>query len=118
MSGLSLDDLKLFTESLSLNDMELIAKSRRIKGYKNMSQKGLLSSLTKSKIENERLKNIREDFNKLRHKFSKSKIKEIGKSLHEIENNKSLSTQKIKEIEKVFLGLRSIMIMMMYNTQE
>ena len=106
MSGLSLDDLKLFTESLSLDDLKPIAKSRGIKGYKNMSKKWLLNSLIKPKIDNERLKNIREDLNKLRHKFSKSKIKEIRKNLYEIESNKNLSTQKIKEIEKSLSRLK------------
>ena len=100
MSGLSLDDLKLFAESLSLDDLKPIIKSRGIKGYKNMSKERLLSSLIKPKIDNERLKNIREDLNKLRYKFSKSKIKEIRENLYEIENNKNLSTQKIEEIEK------------------
>ena len=77
MSGLSLDDLKLFAESLSLDDLKPIAKSRGIKGYKNMSKKRLLSSFIKPRIDNERLKNIREDLNKLRYKFYKSKINEI-----------------------------------------
>ena len=106
MSGLSLDDLKLFAESLSLDDLKPITKSRGIKGYKSMSKKRLLSSLIKPKIDNERLKNIREDLNKLRHKFSKSKIKEIRKNLYEIESNKNLSTQKIKEIEKSLSRLK------------
>ena len=55
-----------------MNKLKLIAKSRGIRGYKNMSEKRLLSALSKSKIDNERLKKIREDLNKLRHKFSKS----------------------------------------------
>ena len=41
MLGLkSLDELKLVAESLSLDDSKLIAKSRGIKRYKNMSRKG------------------------------------------------------------------------------
>ena len=42
-----------------------------------MSAKRLLRALIKPKIDNERLKNIREDLNKSKHKFSKSEIKEI-----------------------------------------
>ena len=56
MSGLSLDDLKLFAESLSLDNLKLTAKSWGIKGFKNMSGKRLLSTLSKPKIDNERLK--------------------------------------------------------------
>ena len=105
MSGLSLDDLKLVIESLSLGELKLIAKGRGIKGYKNMSGKRLLSALSKPKIDNERLKKIREDLNKSRHKFSKSEIKEIRKNLYEIESKKNLWTQKMKEIEKSFSAL-------------
>ena len=64
MSDLSLHDLKLVIDSLSLDELKLIAKSRGIKGYKNMSDKRLLSALSKPKIDHERLKNIREDLNK------------------------------------------------------
>ena len=106
MSVLSLDDLKLVIESLSLDELKLIAKSRGIKSYKNMSDKILLSALSKSKIDNERLKKIREDLNELRHKFSKSEIKDIRTNLCEIESNKNLSTQKIKEIEKSLSTLK------------
>ena len=44
---------------LSLDDLKLITKSRGIKGYKNMSAKRLLSALSKPKVDNEKLKNIR-----------------------------------------------------------
>ena len=100
MSGLSLDDLKPVIETLSLDELKLIAKSRSIKGYKNMSGKRLLSLLSKPKIDNERSKKVGEDLNKSRHKYSKSEIKEIRKNLYEIETKKNLSTQKIKDIEK------------------
>ena len=100
MWGLSLDDLKPVIESLSLDELKLIAKSRGINGYKNISGKWLLSALSKPKIDNGRLKKIREDINKSRHKFSISKIREIRKNLYEIESKKNISTQKIKEIEK------------------
>ena len=106
MLSLSLDHLKLILERLSLDDLKLIPKSRGIKGFKNMSAKRLLSALIKPKIENERLKTIREDLNKSKHKFSKSEIKEIRKNLYEIESKKNLSTQKIKEIEKSLSTLK------------
>ena len=106
MLGLSLDDLKLVVESLSLDDFKLIAKRRGIKGYKNKCEKRLLSALNKAKVDNERLKKIREDLNKLRHKFSKSEIKEIRKNHYEIKSKKNLSTQKMKEIEKSLSTLK------------
>ena len=59
MSRLSFDDLKPVIESLSLDELKLITKSRGIKGFKNMSGKRLLSALSKPKINHERLKKIR-----------------------------------------------------------
>ena len=50
MSGLSLDDLKPVKESLLLDELKLITKSRGIKGYRNMSGKRLLSALSKLKL--------------------------------------------------------------------
>ena len=43
---------------------------------------------------------MRKEFNELRYKVSKLKIKKIRKNLYEIENEKNLSESKIKEIEK------------------
>ena len=80
MLGLSSDNLKLVAESLSLDDLKLTTESRGIKSYKNMSER-LLSALSKSKIDNERLKKIRQELNKSRHKLSKLEVNEIRKNL-------------------------------------
>ena len=55
---------------------------RRIKGYKSISKERLLSALDKSEsagsennLNNARIKNISEYFNKLRDRFLKPKIK-------------------------------------------
>ena len=81
--------------NLSLNELKLIAKSRCIKGWKSMSKKTLLSALdesesaeSKNNFDNARIKEIKEDFNKLRYGFSKSKIKRIRKVLYDIKNTK------------------------------
>ena len=69
---------------------------RRIKGYNNMSKERFLSVLSESEsaksLDNVKTKKIREDLNKSRQKFFKSKIKEIRKNLYETENKKNLST--------------------------
>ena len=72
--------------NLSLNELKLVAESRDIKVYKSMSKERLLSALSKSKLvesknsfDDKRLKKIREDFDKLRDRFLKPKIKEIRK---------------------------------------
>ena len=82
---------------LSSDELKIVEENRGIKGYKSMSEEKLLSALSKPKLiknnfGNERLKKIREDLNKSRHKFSKSKIKEIRKTFYEIENKKNIST--------------------------
>ena len=69
-----------------------------------MSRERLLSALDESErsvnnFNNARIKKIREDLNKLRDRFLKSKIKEVRRNLYEIENKKNLFKSKIKEIE-------------------
>ena len=96
--------------NLSLNELKQIAKMRSIKNYKNKSKERSLSALDKSErnsiersvnnFNSARIKKIREDFNKLRDRFLKPKIKEIRRNLYEIENKKNLSKSKIKEIEQ------------------
>ena len=62
--------------NLSLNELKLIGRSRRIKIYKSMSKEKLLSALNESQsakskknLDNAKIKKIREDFNKLRDKI-------------------------------------------------
>ena len=74
--------------NLSLDELKQIVKMRRIKNYKNLSKEKLLSALDESEsagsgnnFDNARIKKIREDFNKLRDKFSKPKRKQIRRNL-------------------------------------
>ena len=98
----------------SLDELKIIAKHRGIKGYKSMSKEKLLSALksadSTNNFNNERIKKIREDFNKLRGRFLKPKIKEIRRNLYEIENKKNLSKSKIKEIEQNLIELEKILL--------
>ena len=94
----------MYELKVSLDELKLLAENRGIQGFKIIKER-LLSALSKPKLiknnfDNERLKKIREDLNKSKHKFSRSQIKEIRKKLYDIENKRNLSTQKIKEIEK------------------
>ena len=74
---------------------------QRIENYKNMSKERLLCALdepesaeSKNDFDNARIKKIKGDFNKLRYGFSKSKIKEIRKNLHDMKNPKIFLTQQ------------------------
>ena len=96
--------------NLSLDELKQIVKMRRIKNYKNLSKEKLLSALDESEsagsgnnFDNARIKKIREDFNKLRHRFLNPKTEEIKRHLYEIENKKNLSKSKIKRIEENLL---------------
>ena len=86
----------------SFNELKLIGKNRGIKGYKNNYK----DELTKVSTEPEPkiiIEKIRKEFNELRDRFSKSKMKEIRRNCYEIENKNNLSTPEIKEIEKIIL---------------
>ena len=48
-----------------------------------------------------KLKQIKKDFNELRDRFFKPKIKKIRRNLYEVENKNNLSAQKVKEIENL-----------------
>ena len=54
----------------------------------------------KTSLSKKRIKDIKEDFNKLRDRFLKPKIIEIRRNFYEIKNKKNLSKSKIKEIEQ------------------
>ena len=73
---------------LTPEELRAIAEIRGIKGYESMSEGELLRSITPSKKAKEgkkqktsfskaRIEEIRKEFNELRYKFSKLKIKEI-----------------------------------------
>ena len=93
--------------NLSLKELKVIAKIRGIKGYKGMSEGELLSALNLSKtnFSKRRIEKIRKEFNKSRHKLSKSKVNYIRRNLNEIENEKNLFTPKINDIRRNLLEL-------------
>ena len=77
--------------SLSLDELKLVPKNRGIKDYKNKSEDDLVKIISKPKtkiLSKKKIKDIKKDFNKSRHVFSKSKIKQIRKSLYDIKKPK------------------------------
>ena len=60
-------------------------------------KKGEKPNLSKARIQK-----IGREFNDSRHKFSKSKIKEIKRNLYEIKNKKNFFAIRMKEIEESF----------------
>ena len=99
--------------NLSSKELKAIAKIRVMKAKDKLSEDKLLSTLKASESEKNfdktRIENIGEELQKLAHKFLKSEIKEIRKSLYEIENKKDLSASREKEnlkkvLQKIFLN--------------
>ena len=74
--------------NLSLNELKLIAKSRNAKDCKNKYVKDLLKILRKPKpkisLSKKKIKEIKNDFSELRHRFSKSKINKFRRNLYNI----------------------------------
>ena len=100
--------------NLSLNELKLIAQSRNISDYENKSEKDLVKALSKPKpkpkikirINKKKLEEIKNDFNELRHKFSKKEIDKYRKAFYVIKNYKHLSTSEIEEARKNLIELR------------
>ena len=75
---------------LSLNKLRLIAEHRSISEYENKSAKDLIKALRGSRprfrIKQNELKEIKDDFYNLRHKFSKKDADEYRKLFYDIKN--------------------------------
>ena len=74
--------------NLSLKELRLIAGHRNISDYENKSAKDLIKALRGSRprlgIKNNKLKQIKEDFYNLRHKFSKKDADKYRKRFYDI----------------------------------
>ena len=79
--------------NLSRNELEQIAKMRRIKNYNNMSKEELLIALLKS---NQSLAELQKS------NSNNAKIEETRKLLNELKNR--FSKEKIEEIREKFYG--------------
>ena len=62
--------------NLSLNELKLIVQSKNISDYKEKSEKDFIKALSKPKpkirINEKKLKELREDFDEVRHNFFKT----------------------------------------------
>ena len=90
--------------NLSLNELKLIAQYRNISDYENKSAKDLIKVLRGSRprlgIKRNKLKEIKEDFYNLKHKFSKRDWDKYRKLLYDIKNYRHLSELETEEIRK------------------
>ena len=91
MEDIGLKDLNLSSEE-SRDIIEFIAKKRNIKNYKRKSSNELLRAIKENNQQQSKNKKridiMREDLKESSYKFSKSELKEIQKSLYNIEKRK------------------------------
>ena len=86
-----------------------MAQNRNISDYENKSEKDLIKALSEPKpkpkikirINKKKLEEIKNDFNELRHKFSKKEIDKYRKTFYDIKNYKHLFESEIEELEKI-----------------
>ena len=72
--------------NLSMDDLKIFSKIKGIRDFKNMSEERLISSINESvkkkkekNFDDSRIEKIKIDFNELRDKLSKPKIKGLEK---------------------------------------
>ena len=79
---------------------------RNISDYKNESAKNLIKALKGSRprlgIKKNKIKEIKEDFYNLRHKFSKKNTDKYRKLFYDIKNYRHLFELEIEEIREKF----------------
>ena len=96
--------------NLSLDELKLVAQSRNIRDYENKSKKDLIKVLSKPKpkikINKKELEEIRKDFHKLRHKFSKKEIGKYREAFYDIKSYSYLSASEIKKARKKLTKLK------------
>ena len=94
MQSPALRDLNLSSEEIK-EIAQLLTRKRGIKVYKSTPEDRLLNAIIlskpaekseKSRFSKIRIGEIEKEFNKQRHKFSKSKIKGIKRNIYEIKN--------------------------------
>ena len=96
--------------NLSLDELRLIAQNRNLRDYGNKSEIDLIKALSKPKpkikTDKKKLEEIRKDFNKLRHVFSKKEVDKYRKAFYDIKNYRYLSTSEIEETRKILNKLK------------
>ena len=97
MADIKLEDLYLSKEE-SKDIIEFLAKKRNIKNYKSKSSDRLYNIFKKQSKSKKRIDDIRDELKDTTYNISKNKLKEIKKTLHNIEKRKNLVQEKLVNI--------------------
>ena len=95
MADIKLEDLYLSKEELKYI-IQLVAKKRNIKNYKSKSSDRLYKIFKKQSKNNKRIDDIRNELKDPTYNISKSKSKDIKKSLYNIEKRNIIGSRKKK----------------------
>ena len=108
IENIKLGDLHLSKEE-SKDIIEFLAKKRNIKSYESKSSNRLYKIFKKQSKNKKRIDDIRDELKDLTYNIFKSELKEIKKTLHNIEKRKKISSRKtskyLDELDKKILKL-------------
>ena len=93
MADIKLEDLYLSKDELK-DIIQLVAKKRNIKNYKNKSSDRLYKIFKKQSKNKKRIDDIRNELKDPTYNISKSKSKDIKKSLYNIEKRNIIGSKK------------------------
>ena len=122
MQNLSKSELNQIAEirGQSRDEIERIAKIRRIKNYEGMSKEELIISFLKAKqsiaelfndnLDDNEISDMRRIFNRLRDIKTTQKMYEIKKKFYEIKNKKNLSEEEKEENDDLRKLVRNLII--------
>ena len=95
MADIKLGDLYLFKEEVK-DVIQLVAKKRNIKNYKQKSSDRLYKIFKKQSKNMKRIDDIKDELKDLTYNISRSESKEIKKNLYNIEKRNIVGSRKTK----------------------
>ena len=108
MADIKLEDSYLSKDELK-DVMQLVAKKRNIKNYKNKSSNRLYKIFKKQSKNNKRIDDIKDELKNPIYNISKSESKDIKRTLYNIEKRNVVGSKKTKryldELDKKILEL-------------
>ena len=97
MADIKLGDLYL-SKDKSQDIIELLAKKRNIKNYKSKLSDRLFKIFRKQSRNKKRIDDIRDQLKDPTYNISRSELKEIKKTLYNIEKRNKIGQKKLKDI--------------------
>ena len=121
MADIKLEDLYLSKDELK-DAMQLVAKKRNIKNYKNKSSNRLYKMFKKQSKNKKRIDDIKDELKNPTYNISKSESKDIKRTRYNIEKRNIVGSKKAKkyldELDKKILKLDKCPITMIMNIKK